>query len=444
MDNREILRSRLSRRSMVKGAAVAAAGSTLAGSSARVAAQGEPVELRWSMWSATEAELAVWQDLADDVTALHPNITVTLETVSFPDYWDKLQTQLASGTEADIVAMQALRMPAFAVRNALRPLQPLIDADPDFNADDFFEAIQNGLSHQGAVHAFGYDLGPHILFYNRDLFDAKGVSYPSSTEPMTWEQFRETAIALTDADKGEYGFTLPPTFDPFVPWLWSSGGDYMNAEETESTLDSPESLEALNFLFRLIAEDKAITPLTDLANTNFHREAFNSGKVGMQQDGPWQFVNTRKEATFNWDITPMPAGSAGSITTVNGSGFGISNTTKHPEAAWQALKVITSKESLEKVAKAGRGYPARQSAVPAFVNPSLPPEHVEMVEQILNGEIAEVRPFKTTTTWQEIVVMLTRDFVPILLGEQSPEDIVANVKPKFDQLLERHQELLNG
>jgi multiple sugar transport system substrate-binding protein len=340
------------------------------------------------MWSATEAELAVWQDLADDVTTVHPNITVTLETVSFSDYWDKLQTQLASGTEADIVAMQALRMPAFAVRNALRPLQSFIDEDADFDAEDFFEVIQNGLSHQGEVYAFGYDLGPHILLYNIDLFDSKGVSYPSADEPMTWEQFRETAVALTDAEQGEYGFTLPPTFDPFVPWLWSSGGGYMNAEETECTLDSPESLEALNFLYSMVTEDQAITPLTDLANTNFHREAFNSGSVGMQQDGPWQFVNTRKEATFNWDIAPIPTGSTGSITTVNGSGFGISNTTEHPEAAWQALKVITSTESLEKVARAGRGYPARQSAVPAFVDPSLPPEHVAMVEQILTGEIA--------------------------------------------------------
>jgi multiple sugar transport system substrate-binding protein len=218
----------------------------------------------------------------------------------------------------------------------------------------------------------------------------------------------------------------------------------MNDEETECTLGSPESLEALNFIYQLVTEDQAVTPLTDLANANFHREAFNSGTVGMQQDGPWQFVNTRREATFNWDVAPIPQGSAGSITTVNGSGFGISNTTEHPEAAWQALKVITSTASLEKVARAGRGYPARQSAVPAFVDPSQPPEHVEMVERILTGEVAAVRPFKSTTTWQEIVVMLTRDFVPILLGEQTPEEIVENVVPQFNDLLERHQELLEG
>lgn len=442
MDTHDVWSPRLSRRSLMKGSAAAATGSLLVGSGQHVAAQDEPVELRWSMWSATEAETAVWQDLADDVTAVYPNITVTLETVSFTDYWDKLLTQLASGTEADIVAMQSLRMPTFAVRNALRPLQPLVDEDPDFDAEDFFEPIQNGLSFDGEVFAFGYDLGPHILIYNQDLFDEKGVPYPSADEPMTWDQFRETAIALTDADQGHYGFTLPPTFDPVVPWLWSAGGHYMNADASECTLDSPESLAALNFLYGLITEDAAVAPLTDLANPNFHRETFNTGTVGMQQDGPWQFVNTREEATFNWDVAPLPSGEAGSVTTVAGSGFGISNTTEHPEAAWQALKVITSTESLEKVARAGRGYPARQSAVPAFVDPSLPPENVSVVERVLTGEIAEARPFETTTTWQEIVIMLTRDFVPLWLGEQSVDDVVANVKPQFDELLERHQELL--
>jgi hypothetical protein len=39
--------------------------------------------------------------------------------------------------------------------------------------------------------------------------------------------------------------------------------------------------------------------------------------------------------------------------------------------------------------------------------------------------------------------MLTRDFVPILLGEQTPDEIVADVVPKFNELLERHQELLD-
>ena len=74
--------------------------------------------LRWSMWSDTPEETKVWKDLARDVHEKYPDITVKLETVTFADYWDKLTTQIASENEADIVAMQSLRMPGYAARGA--------------------------------------------------------------------------------------------------------------------------------------------------------------------------------------------------------------------------------------------------------------------------------------------------------------------------------------
>lgn len=433
----------VSRRALVAGSAALAGAALLPGGRGRrAAAQGEPVELRWSMWSATQAETDVWQGLADDVKAAHPNITLKLETTSFPDYWDKLQTQLASGTEADVVAMQSLRMPGFAARDALRPLQPLIDEDPSVDYPDFFESIQEGLSYDGQVFAFAYDLGPIMLFYNKDLLTAAGIPLPAADAPMTWEQFRAAAVELTDAAAGQYGFVIQPGFDATVPWLWSGGGDYMNAEESACTLDSAESLAALNFLVGLFTEDQVAPPITDLANNLYASEAFQSGKIGMYTNGPWEFVNLRTNATFDWDIAPIPAGPGGSVTWVAGSGFGISNTTEHLDEAWQALKVITSPASLQKLAAAGRGYPARRSAVPAFIDPTAPPASVDRVEQIVAEQGVEARFYRTTTTWQETQVMLTRDFNPVFLGQQTVEETVEKVKPAWDELLEKHQQLL--
>lgn len=394
------------------------------------------------MWAGTAEEIALWQELADDVNRAYPNIAVKLETTSFNDYWDKLQTQLASGTEADIVAMQSLRMPVFAARKALRPLNEFIEQDPDIDFEDFFPSIANGLSFRDEVYAFGYDVGPIILYYNKQRFDAAGVPYPSSTEPINWDEFLEIAKRLTNADAGEYAFTSAPSFDAFVPWLWSNGGDYMSADESECTLDQQPAIDALSFHAGLFVTEKVGAPVTDLANPLWAIETFYSGKIAMHQDGPWQFVNIRKNANFDWDIAPLPAGSTGSVTWAAGSGFGISATTQYPEEAWKALRVITSTESLEKLARAGRGFPARKSAVPAFRNPSVPPEHVDIVEQILSNEIATARFYKTVTTWQEIVVMLQRDFVPVYLGQQTAEETVHKVKPQFDELLKKHLDLV--
>lgn len=440
-DSRDLSRVGLSRRTLVKGAAAGAAAAAVS-RGPLIRAQ-ENVELRWSMWSASEAETAVWEGLASDVTAAHPNITVKLETTSFAEYWDKLTTQLSAGDEADIVAMQSLRMPGFAAREALAPLQPLIDADAEVDYADFFPAIQEGLSFQGDVYAFAYDLGPILLYYNKDMFTAAGIPFPSATEPMPWEQFLEVCRGLTDAEAGEYGYVLQPNFTDSIPWIWSGGGDYMNAEETECTLDTPEAIAAIEFVSGLFSTEQVAAPITDLANPQFSNEQFTSGKIGMTQNGPWNFVNLRSNATFDWDIAPLPAGPAGSVTWVAGSGFGLSRTTEHPEEAWQALKVITSSASLNKTAAAGRGYPARKSALPSFIDRTQKPEGVDVVEQIVAEQIASARFLRTTTTWQETEVMLTRDFSPVYLGDQSVEDTVSRVKRNFDELLEKHQELLS-
>jgi multiple sugar transport system substrate-binding protein len=335
--------------------------------------------------------------------------------------------------------MQSLRMPGFAVRGALQPLQPFIEDDSGFDVEDFFEPIREGLSSEGEIYALGYDIGPIILYYNKDLFNKAGVEPPPPETPMSWDNFRGTAEQLTDQGAKEYGFVTQPVFDSIVPWIWSGGGDYMNAAQTECTLDSAESIAAMEFVISMITDGIA-APVTDLANTSFAIEEFFSGKIGMHIDGPWQFINIKENSDFEWDVAPLPAGPAGSVTPAAGSGFGISNTTENADAAWEALKILTSTSSLEKLVKAGRGYPARESAVPTFEKP--PPDNVDVVQKILVSDIGEARPFVTTTTWQETTVMMGRDFSPVFLGKQSVEEVVDKVKPQFDELLQEHQEIL--
>jgi multiple sugar transport system substrate-binding protein len=429
----------MNRRDFLRMSGAGLAGVGLLGAGACGGGGGTSGMLRWSMWSDTPEETKVWKDLAEDVHKKNPDITVNLETVTFADYWDKLSTQIASENEADIVAMQSLRMPGFAVRGALQSLEPFIEDDSGFDVEDFFEPIRQGLSSEGELHALGYDIGPILLYYNKDLFNKAGVEPPSPETPMSWEEFREKAEQLTDPGAKEYGFVEQPVFDSIVPWIWSGGGDYMNEAQTECTLDTPESIEAMEFVISMITDGIA-APVTDLANTSFAIEEFYGGKIGMHVDGPWQFINIKENSDFEWDVAPLPAGPAGSVTPAAGSGFGISNTTENPDAAWEALKILTSTGSLEKLVKAGRGYPARQSAVPTFENP--PPDNVDVVQKILVSDIGEARPFVTTTTWQETTVMMGRDFSPVFLGKQSVEEVVDKVKPQFDELLQEHQEIL--
>jgi multiple sugar transport system substrate-binding protein len=401
----------------------------------------EPVTLRWSMWSGSPEETKIWQGLADAVKQKYPNITVKLETTTFQSYWDKLQTQIASKTQADIVGMQAQRMPGFAARKTLAPMQEHLDKDPSVDFPDFFKVIEDALSYKGEVQALAYDLGPPLLFYNMDLFKTAKVDTPSPAEPMSWEEFKATATKLTDEGSRQYGYIQGFTMDWIIPWIWSNGGDYMNADASKSTLDSPESVEAMQFLSDLFNKDRVAAPITDLADPNSSLTRFQSGKIAMHMDGPWQIVNMRANNEFDWDIAPIPAGKAGSVAWAAGSGFGISSATKNADAAFKAISVITGEASLKSLTEAGRGYPARQSAVPIFEAKS-PPENAEIVQQVLNSEVGKTLPFRSTSTWQETDVMLTQELVPaVFLGKPGLQEAVQKVTPKFDALLQRHKDI---
>jgi multiple sugar transport system substrate-binding protein len=434
---------RLSRRSFLASTMATLGGIALTSCGGTSASNG-PVTLRWSMWVSTPQERAAWAALADNVKKAYPNITVNLETSAFNPYWDKLQTELASNTQADIIGMQGLRMPAFAARQALQPLQSFIDKDHNANIDDFYQPMRNMMSFKNQLYGLPYDIGPIVLYYNSDLFKAKGVAVPSATTPMTWDEFRDTALKLTNAKKHQYGFVIGAGFDSIVPWLWSGGADYMNDAETTSTLDTPEALAALHFVMGLLLKDKCAVPITDLSNSLFAAEQFYSGNVGMTMGGPYDTINMRANAKFKWDIIPLPAGTAGSITRLSGSGFGISPHTRYPEQAWQALKLITGTASLKQLASIGRAYPARSSATSAFLQPGAPLANIQLFQKILDGSIpnAQAHFFRTTTTWQETEVMFTQEFNPVFLGLHSVEQVVATVKPKFDTLLKEHQSLI--
>lgn len=396
-------------------------------------ASGEQIELRWAMWTGTQEEQEVWETLADMVTEEYPNITVKFETDSFLNYWDKLQSQLASGTAPDIISLQSMRTGTFGPRDAFEPLDTFIENTPEFEIEDFEESILEGLSWDGNQLAIPYDFGPYILYYNKDIFDQYGVEYPD--ENMTWDEFLEKAKATTQGE--HYGFTMMFAQNTHViPFIWSNGGDFMDEDAAVSQMADPKTMEAVQFISDMMHEHKVIPPISDPGNETLYRDQFYAGKVAMYIDGPWNFGNIRSKADFDWDITTFPEGSSGSITPVAGSGFGIYTGSEKKEEAWKALTVILGKEGFEYLASTGRAFPARKSAFDTFASVSDEPENLEAISQA--GE--EGRPLVTTTNWQEADKMMVRELDNIWFNNAPVEEVLERIDTLFQELLDEHQE----
>lgn len=171
------------------------------------AANQGPVEITFTMWGAPE-ELEVWEAVVDDFHAANPNISVKVDVSDWDSYWTKLNTLIAGGTPPDVFAMDAPLFLDWQSRGALLNLQPYIDKNPGL-LEGFYPQTLTAYKTPDGYYGLPRDFQTIVLFYNKDMFDAAGVEYPTSD--WTYDDLLAAAKTLTldkdsDGKIDQYGF----------------------------------------------------------------------------------------------------------------------------------------------------------------------------------------------------------------------------------------------
>jgi sorbitol/mannitol transport system substrate-binding protein len=115
----------------------------------------------------------------------------------------KVTTDIATkGSQYDIVTIGALETPIWGKAGWLTPLD---DLGADYDYEDVFKPVRNGLSSDGKLYAVPFYAESSFTMYRTDLFKQAGLTMP---EQPTWDQIRDFAGKLTDKSKGQYGICL--------------------------------------------------------------------------------------------------------------------------------------------------------------------------------------------------------------------------------------------
>jgi multiple sugar transport system substrate-binding protein len=329
-------------------------------------AQDKKVKLTWSMWGA-DTDREAWSAIAKMVTKKYPNIEIELQIADWNTYWQKLQTQIASGNAADIFGIQSSGTNSYqnyALRGAFAPLQKYIDADTSIDLNDFTPGVLDGYKLDGKIGALPYDFGPPIYFYNKDAFDKYKVPYPKTN--WTWDDFLAKAKALTQPKDKIFGFGMMANVFWTQPFILSNGGSYVDAAKNEVSINNAGATKALQWCADFINVSKASPTVAEQgAMTSFDR--WFAGGLAMKVDGPWDLMNSKARCKFRFGVAPVPMSASGKRTaTLSGSGFGVYAKSKHQEEAYKAIAVITGPEALALLASQGRAFPSRLSQQEVF------------------------------------------------------------------------------
>jgi multiple sugar transport system substrate-binding protein len=312
------------------------------------------------MWGAPE-EQSVWQAVVDDFHAANPNVTVKVEVSDWDSYWTKLNTLIAGGTPPDVFAMDAPLYLDWQSRGALLDLQPYIDATPGF-LDGVYPQTLSAYKVGNDYYGLPRDFNTIVLFYNKDMFDAAGVAYP--TADWTYDDLLKTAKTLTKDTNGDgkidqFGLWTD-TWDMELLWseaIWAYGGEIINSDHTKTLIGEGGARDAWAYIDSLYKEGVMPKPATA---GEYGSDLFQSGNAAMTTIGHWA-VPGYVQAGIKFGVSPMPTGPAGRATSVNSAGFVMSKDSKNPDAAFSFIKFALSAAGQKRLAELGFAIPVLKS-----------------------------------------------------------------------------------
>jgi multiple sugar transport system substrate-binding protein len=285
--------------------------------------------------------------------AENPDIQVQLEPVGSGDYYARILAQIATGSPPDILQIGDDAVPQFVEQGAFVSLDPFITG-PSYPLDPsiYLPGLLAPGQWQGQQYLLPKDYTPLAIYYNKKLFDAAGLAYPE--EGWSWQQFLETAQALTKDSDGDgtndtWGVQLPgPWTNGFEYWVAAAGGQLISDDGRRFVgyLDSPETAEALQFYGDLYTKYAVAPPPADLNAFGGGNSEFDEGKAAMRLFGRWPQAGLRQNPAIDLGVVGLPAGKTRANILLWG-GFGISALSKNQEAAWRFLRFYAGEQGAE-------------------------------------------------------------------------------------------------
>jgi multiple sugar transport system substrate-binding protein len=291
-----------------------------------------------------EGPLTVWimGDSGTNFETLVADSGIDVEVVPVP--WDvideKLTTAVASGDGPDVLQIGLSKLRTFADAGALLPLDDLLADYPGLAASNFPDGVAGtSTAVGGETVSIPWVSDTRVLFTRTDILEAAGIDSP----PTTWEEVREAAKTLTARGAGNYGYYIPQWDAPLpIEMTWSFGGDVIDADGNVD-FDTSEFQEAVDVYAGLYADGSVPT------NGDFdQQQGFISGITPMLVSGPYLangIKNAAPELDGKWQASPLPAGSAGSISLFAGSNMGVWHNSDQPQTALKLLEFLSQPDT---------------------------------------------------------------------------------------------------
>lgn len=405
----------------------------------RLAPGGGRVTVTFVGWGAPE-ESETFAAALTELEELKPHISVVytqVPGVGF-DYLNKLRLMLVAGLAPDVFYVPDGAFPEMVRTGALLDLEPFLRTSSLDLEAIWPSALERyrwsgARLHGGNLHALPKDLGPMVVFYNKDLLRRRRVVPPSGDTPMTWDEALRKWRALTFVERGlpRWGITRFP-YDAAV---WSSGGEILSPDARTWTMTTDVAVRAFQWCADLAIAELVAPDAKRLGDGAGGGELFQAGFAAMHVDGRWM-VPRYRTLPFDWDVAPIPipARDAKAVSRSGSVGLAISSRSRHPQEAFEVVEYLVGPRGQAKLTMAGFQLPNQRSVARTnvFLQPGKRPAHAEA----FLVAAATSRPAAVTRTpdafWDEVMSTYAE---AVWRGDRTAADLFPEIAPRINQTL---------
>jgi ABC-type glycerol-3-phosphate transport system substrate-binding protein len=401
------------------------------GSTIAASASAEVTKLRMVLWG-DEARRAAYQEMADIFHELHPDISIEVEmSTTTAEHHNSMIVQILGGVGPDMYMLNPQNSQKYMQAGLVKPLDNYI-RNSNVRLDDYFPAAWAYTKFQGSVYGVPHSAGkPYAetgMLYNINMLETAGLAEPKPG--WTWKTMCDMSRKLTadtDGDgKADVWGVATGNHTWWWNWLWSGGGSVVNETATEVTIDSPESILALQTIADMIS---AGYMGYGMGNLNFLTSSKLAMVPAIDSTG-----KTMENAGLAWSMVPMPGLEPGMGTSRAGNMILVINAySPHADAAWEFLNWFISEEGARHTYRTTKDFPThRRVGMEVIANWDQPYDIRAFLE-------ARWQPLPVFPEWDTADKLIQSVLPSIWQGAVSARQGIASVADQVRDLLKSSQ-----
>src|SRR5690625_5180838 len=371
------------------------------------------------MWIYPLADSATeewYQPYVESFNEKYPNVDVQVVQQGFTNREEQLTTAISGGNAPDVVYFNPDFVPRFAEEELLVGLDDLRD-----DWDSFVPSALEAMTYEDTLYSAPILIQASPTFVNQKIMDEIGMEGPT-----TWDEMRAVGEAAKEAGYYLTQYSGIATLNHnYYMYLWQAGGAVLNDDMSAAAFNSPEGLEALEFIKEMV--DNGWVPTEPLSVTQqFEQTELAQGNVAYSLGTSLSTVRT----VIQDDLVILPPMQHRQQVAIGGFGaLSIFNTTEFPEASAALIHHLTEPEFIEATAGDFLFYSPRTDVTDVHEDDA----QVAEFEQYLDV----VHPEVIHPQSREIMDSLKPEIQAVLLQDKDPQEALEVMEASINDLLSR-------